>query len=218
MKRICITLCAILVCITSMAQDDNVNRKINFEALVGMNVSKMGSYDSKLGFHLGVKGEMALPSIAKGVYVNAGALISQKGTKFNIGDLGSSNTTAYYLEVPVHIGWKYPLNNDLAVYGELGPYFAYGLGGKHKIKEPELGDNGDIVLNDKSYNTFDLFKRFDMGLGFRIGAEIKSKYTISIGYDFGFIDSWKGDDTDDGIDLTSDCKLKNFYISLGYKF
>jgi hypothetical protein len=70
-------------------------------------------------------------------------------------------------------------------------------------------------------NLSDEFKRFDFGLGLRIGAEIKQKYSLSLGYDFGLLNCWNSNywgDEDEDIDLVNTVKNRNFYISLGYKF
>ena len=61
-----------------------------------------------------------------------------------------------------------------------------------------------------------------MGAGLRVGVEFKKKYSLSIGYDWGFIDSYIDDeeemDDDYVIDLTPSMKNTNLTISLGYKF
>ena len=87
---------------------------VKFEGVVGMNIAKMDVYDSKPGFHIGVRGELALPSLVNGLYTNAGLLVSQKGAKLDLGDLGKVKLNAYYLELPIHIGYKYNLNEDFS--------------------------------------------------------------------------------------------------------
>lgn len=216
MKKLLLIACAAILGLNGMAQNN-----VKFEGVVGMNIAKMDVYDSKPGFHIGVRGELALPSLVNGLYTNAGLLVSQKGAKLDLGDLGKVKLNAYYLELPIHIGYKYNLNEDFSLFGEFGPYFAFGLGGKHKVTELDFDYEGNETYNEYSYNTFDSMKRFDAGLGFRIGAEFKQKYTISLGYDFGLVNTWKGNSEnaeDDGLDLTSSCKNKNFTISIGYKF
>ena len=67
----------------------------------------------------------------------------------------------------------------------------------------------------------DGMKRFDIGAGLRFGVEIKNKYTLSIGYDKGFIDTYNSsDDSDDEytIDLTPSLKNTNLTFSFGYRF
>ncbi|MDR1201440.1 MAG: PorT family protein [Tannerellaceae bacterium] len=185
------------------------------EGVVGLNSSNMGDIGSKIGFHLGVKTDIALPSVSNGVYANAGALLSSKGASVKIYDI-TYKVDAYYLEIPVHIGYKTALNDDFFLYGEAGPYLAFGLFGKAGVDK-------------EKYNTFGSaeeggLKRFDLGLGIKVGLEIKKKYTLSIGYDWGFIDASRNSGEDGGydeeleMDMNPTMKNTNFSISFGYKF
>lgn len=72
-------------------------------------------------------------------------------------------------------------------------------------------------------------KRFDIGAGLKFGVEVLQKYTLSIGYDWGFMNLAKSadagttgedwsDDEYEGDDLNSSLKSKNLTISIGYKF
>ena len=136
-----------------------------------------------------------------------------------MGELGNAKTNMNYLEIPIHIGYQYAINDDFSVFGEFGPYFAIGLFGKTDGEEMDYNDNWEIVSNSVSYNTFDEFKRFDFGLGLRFGVEFKQRYTLSIGYDFGLVNGWKEPEADDEeIDLTGKVKNRNLTIGIGYKF
>lgn len=74
MKKLLLIACAAILGLNGMAQNN-----VKFEGVVGMNIAKMDVYDSKPGFHIGVRGELALPSLVNGLYTNAGLLVSQKG-------------------------------------------------------------------------------------------------------------------------------------------
>ena len=37
-----------------------------------------------------------------------------------------------YLTIPVRVGYRYDFNDKVGVFGEFGPYFAVGVGGKNK--------------------------------------------------------------------------------------
>ena len=69
-----------------------------------------------------------------------------------------------------------------------------------------------------------MLNRIDVGVGLRAGVEIMKKYTVSIGYDWGLLDSYKHSDEDysdyddSEIDITPGMKHTNLTISLGYKF
>ncbi len=206
MKKVFLTLCIASVTIGAFAQ-----KEFNWEVQAGMNSAKVTNYGSRIGFHAGARAQIDLPSLYNGAYVNAGAFLSLKGTTIDWGDLLDFKINAYYLEIPVHLGYECAINDNFAVFGEFGPYFALGLFGK--AKADELGGYHE------SHNTFDdCFKRFDFGLGLRLGVEFHQKYTFSIGYDFGLINAWKENDEEDVIDITAKSKNRNLTISLGYKF
>ncbi len=54
---------------------------------VGTNSSNFSitGFDSKIGFHAGVKAEVGLPQISEGVYLDMGALLTLKGAKIDGG-------------------------------------------------------------------------------------------------------------------------------------
>lgn len=54
---------------------------LKWGAMAGMNSSKFSTngFDSKVGFHVGIKAEKDLPQIAQGVYLDMAALLSLKG-------------------------------------------------------------------------------------------------------------------------------------------
>lgn len=212
-----------------MAVFVNVQAQENLKwgVMAGMNVSKLSStgFDSKIGYHVGVKAELGLPQLANGVFVDAAALISAKGSKTDMGDLGSQKINATYLDIPIHIGYKYAVNEKFNIFGSFGPYAAIGLFGKTKVEELDYSDEGDLINVSEKYNTFgnDGFKRFDFGLGFRIGAELNNKYQISLSYDFGLLKTYESkfeiDDEDyQEIDLGSGAKNRNLTISIAYLF
>lgn len=202
----------------------NAQENLKWGVTAGMNVSKLSTtgLDSKIGYHLGVKAELGLPQLADGVFLDAAALLSAKGAKTDLGDLGNQKINANYLEVPVFIGYKYAINDNFSVFGKFGVYFSYGLFGKTNVEEMDYDDNGDIIHNKIKYDTFgdDGFKRFDMGLGLRVGTEINKKYQISIGYDFGLLKTYKTkfEEGDMEIDLSSGAKNRNLSISVAYMF
>lgn len=164
---------------------------LDLEGVVGMNVANLdaAAASSRIGFHVGLRGTYAFSSPASGLYANGAALLSLKGAKV----LGIT-FNPYYIEIPVHIGYKYGITNNVAMFGEFGPYFGIGVFGTTEGEDVF----GDVI----GYN------RFDVGLGIRAGFEFNQKFNVSLGYDFGLAD------------VADDASLKNrnFTISLGYKF
>ena len=87
----------------------------------------------------------------------------------------SDTVNAYYMQIPAHVGYRYIINPIRAFFIQMGPTFGIGLFGS-KIEQ----DSG----RDKNY--FDEARRFDIGVGGRIGVEV-SKFMISAGVNYGLI-------------------------------
>ena len=184
------------------------------EAVAGLNVSDWGGMGNRVGFHAGIRGEYMTP--VKGLYTNAAALFTLKGCKLDWGDLLTARTDAYYVEFPIHVGYKYDVTNSFAIFGDAGPYVAMGLFGKmNGAYDPEY-------VEVESDAIFDQCKRFDCGVGLRVGVEFFQRYVFSVSYDWGLLDSYirETDDWDDWgeIDVTPSMKHTNLMVSLGFKF
>lgn len=82
---------------------------------------------------------------------------------------------AYFVQLPVHIGYRFGLGESSSMFIQAGPTVGYGLFGS-KIEWYGGGDT----------NYFDLAKRFDLGVGGRVGVEF-SKFQISAGANYGVL-------------------------------
>ncbi|MFR3328829.1 MAG: outer membrane beta-barrel protein [Odoribacter splanchnicus] len=110
----------------------------------GYNLSTPSAYDSQSGFHIGLKGELGLPQAAKGLYVDFGLLLSSQGWKtssyYYSGSARSAGATpgppysgyasdwectSYYLSIPVHIGYKFPVGRNVSLFVNAGALFQY---------------------------------------------------------------------------------------------
>ena len=80
-----------------------------------------------------------------------------------------------YLQVPLVVVYMHDLGNDRKVFGGLGPYFAYGIGGKFE------GDG----FSEKAFDQDFGFKRFDAGLTFTGGYNFDSQWSVGLAYDLG---------------------------------
>lgn len=209
MKKVLLFFALVAMSVVSVNAQDN----LKWGVMAGMNVSKytITGFDSRIGFHAGVKAELGLSQEASGAYMDFAALLTLKGAKIDAGSLASFKMNPYYLEVPVHVGYKYAVNDDFALLGSVGPYIAVGLFGKAKAKvDGNIADLGELGTNSASENIFgdDGLKRFDFGLGLKAGVEFSKKYQVAISYDFGLVEVAK--------DLGM--KNRNLMLSLGYMF
>ncbi len=207
MKKILVLFVLSIACIMGI----HAHEELKWGAMAGMNSSDFSTdgLDSKVGFHVGIKAEKDLPQIAQGVYLDMAALLSLKGAQIN-GNDASLKFNPYYLEIPIHMGYKYAINDNFAIFGNFGPYFAVGLFGKMKATGYLIDEVEGLTSIHDSAKVFgsNAMKRFDFGLGLKAGVEFFQKYQVSIGYDWGLLDNIED----------SGNKNRNLMLSVGYFF
>ena len=229
----------------AMAFENEPAEGLSFMGIFGMNISKLQNNriedKAKAGAMLGARADYVLPK-AHGVYLTAGIDWTMKGGKgtlfFSDGPDAVEGTFKYalhYIEVPVRVGFRYNLSEEIGLYAEVGPYFAVGVGGRHKCSIDADGANARADEDAWSYNAFKnydydpinnpdrlTYQRWDAGIGFRIGAEYNQRYNVMIGADWGLADIYRGSLRDAVFDQTGVALPKvhnfNFSISVGYRF
>lgn len=96
----------------------------------------------RAGITLGVNVDIP---ILKNLWVNTGLYYVATGTRLNFkqdftktydGFLPeyTANVTMHNIRIPVQASYRYDINKDFQVQVNLGPYFAYGVGGKVSVK------------------------------------------------------------------------------------
>ena len=237
MKKIFALALAAIMCASSAKALEYIPESgFTVQGLFGMNISNFrhpdaafdGLTDPKAGFNLGVRGEYMLPS-CYGVFVNLGVNYTMKGAKMDVPATlpdDYSCTVKFrpcYIEIPLHVGYRFNVLDNLGVFADFGPYFAIGVNGKEKFEF-----DGDAV-EDYSTKFFrnskmDLgeIQRYDFGLGFRVGAEYANHHSLNFSFDWGLTDMYRDSYRREffeknGFELG---KLKNFNagITYGYRF
>ena len=120
--------------------------QLKFGVKGGFNVANMVetdndetySYDSKVGFHLGVTAEYP---ISKKIAIEPGLLFSTKGYEYELLDVKVSSDLNY-LEIPVNAIYKIDLRKAKILINA-GPYLGYALSGKMKASEAIFGEDED---------------------------------------------------------------------------
>ena len=164
----------------------------------GYNLNSMIANESKSGFHAGLKGEYAFRDAQKGLYTDFGLMISSYGWKSTpayengTGKELEWDTTPYYLNIPIHLGYKFKVNDNLSIFVNAGPYFNIGM----------FGSSNNMFKDGLS-------PRFDWGIGFRAGVEIARHTQIAIGYDWGMKNAYMN---------KPETKNRTFVVSLTYYF
>lgn len=96
------------------------------------------------------------------------------------GKMGTSTTRMTYLEVPAYILYNHDLPNGKGqVFGGLGFYLAYGLGGT--ITDSAFP--GSVSVFDKNSG----YKHFDAGLLLTAGYQLPQSLRLSLAYELGLV-------------------------------
>lgn len=196
------------------------NAKDAFDAEDGTDIS------SKIGFNAGLKADYFFTN---NVYLGTGLMFNQKGIKGDYSDPDdpeykySEKVTLNYLEIPLHIGYRHPVSNNVAIFGEVGPYFAYAVSGKVKY-DPSDPDDETNLFKIKDDAGDKIYKRFDAGIGIHAGVEF-NKFQIKVGYDFGLTNlnkTYSFEDYDEDGDTytykTKGGKNGTFTVGVAYYF
>lgn len=250
MKKILFVIAALaMFSQNARALENEPEEGFTFMGLFGMNISKLQnlqhpealllgndpSYKAKAGAMMGARVDYVLPK-AHGTYLTAGVDWTMKGGKGDEDIVldgfeyeATGKYALHYFEVPIRVGFRFNFTESIGVYGELGPYFAIGVGGKHKLSIEEDGGDFRDLEEDFSYKAFknygypvESFQRWDAGIGFRVGAEYNHHYNLLIGCDWGLADIYRVSYRDAFKDNRGYSLPKvhnfNFSITFGYRF
>lgn len=207
MKKVIIGLISLFWFYNLSAQEP-----LRFGAVAGININEMSGGNSgkdQIGFHLGAKAELPF---SNNFFLDGELLFIQKGYKTAKGEYMidcekhtmDSSLKSYYLQLPIYVGYKINLNQDITIFGGLGGYLGMGLFGKEK------SHYDGISGSQKLYKDGNDNQRFDCGIGVKVGVEIIKKVQISGGYEWGLINTKKH--------TSYSYKHRNAIISCAYLF
>lgn len=178
--------------------------------------------DNKLvtRFHVGVNAEIP---VAPDFYFQPGLLFSTKGARLEDIDLPGSDVESRlnlsYLELPLNFLYKPSLGSGKLIVG-LGPYVAYGIGGKVKVDGPGDDANIDVKFKNEVNSSDDqnkvYYKPFDAGANFLFGYEFANRLSAQLNAQLGLLNinsKYKGIDEGDARSANT-----GFGVSLGYRF
>ena len=201
---------------SSFFSTDKAEQPVRFTIRGGVNFANIGvsgggeseSLGSRTAFNAGVGVDIP---IIESFYVQTGLFFTSKGYK-RTEDRGDTRFTAKgtpaYLEIPILASYRYNFNDATQLEVNVGPYLAFGIGGKDKLEEKT-----EAAVIETEENDFfnDDVKKFDMGLQVGLGVTFLKHVYLGVAYEFGFVNMFK--DSDD-----VKAKNRNFMINLGYKF
>lgn len=194
------------------------NVAIDFEDSNEENETKI-----RLGFNLGLTTEVELNDKLS---FNPGIVFTSKG--FSVDDLEGDDYDRIiinYLEIP--LDFEVSFSDQFSA--QVGPYVAFGVGGKNKFKFSGEEDEIDIEFKSGEVNASESFssdagfiERLDYGLNIGLNYKVNSVAKIGIGYGLGLNNLVLEviDDIDDGFDdsQSSDDKVFNRVISLNFTY
>ena len=192
MKKIKVVLIAVAILIGANVSAQN--SPLTFGVRAGGNLSTfIGDYTDELspkfGFNVGVTMDYAF---SQNLFLMTGLEFTTKGTRFEDSIMEEGiriNVTAtmnpMYLQLPVHLGYKIDIGNDMRLVLRAGPYIAYGIGGQITARGSARVE-GVTISVEESEDIFgeDGMERFDFGVGLGVGVEF-GRFNVGLGYDVG---------------------------------
>lgn len=147
-------------------------------------------------------GIMGRSNASEPIALEAGLLLDGRGAKANTYTTSSTDDNyiktkfnPLYLEVPVNLIVRMPLQSKSNIFVNAGPYIAMGIGGKSKVEAKFLGavsnSSSDIEFNNDNPSTtqqedasYDKLKRFDYGVNLGAGFDL-GKILLKANYGLG---------------------------------
>ncbi len=177
-------------------------------------------------FNAGFLGRFGLSKV---IDLESGLLLEGRGAKaetyFTSGTDDNYVKTTFnplYLEVPLNLVLRFPLekNTNLFIHG--GPYAAMGIAGKSKSESRFLGitsssnnnikfSNDDPFTSEQDDAAYDKIKRFDFGLNIGGGLDL-GKVLLKANYGFGLT---KINSTQSNNSADNKNKYRTVSVSLG---
>ncbi|WP_280645792.1 MULTISPECIES: outer membrane beta-barrel protein [unclassified Dysgonomonas] len=146
---------SMLVLILLVACTSISAQELTFGAKGGLNASMMigDTKGSKIqpGFHLGMTVDY---EFSKNIYLMSGLELTTKGGTEKNGSGARLTAWPLYIQMPIHVGTKFEINNNIKLAVHAGPYVAYGISGRYKIKGSSgLNGSWNIFSDGVEYNT-----------------------------------------------------------------
>lgn len=151
-------------------------------------------------FNAGLLGRFNLSTT---IDLESGLLLEGRGAKANSYFTSSTDDNyvktkfnPLYLEVPLNVVLRLPLEKTTNIFFNAGPYAAIGVAGKSKTDSRFLGitssssnnikfSNDDPSTSEQDDAAYNKLKRFDFGLNFGGGLDL-GKVLLKLNYGFGF--------------------------------
>lgn len=272
-KKICLTTALNFIFCMVIAQQPSQESKVKFGIKGGLNASTVAvslsdgesgayvdynsDYMYRTGLNFGMLVEVPVTKIFsfqpellfsfKGMRNESHLTISLPQTSgygpFKL--RGVSHFTLYYLEIPLYVKAGVRVGGYGKLTLGLGPYLAYGVGGKMKFRviegdsygyesgEKNIFTDGELKIyaderSRLSYTSIAIhnrepyfrhpIKRFDAGLSAIVGYEFNTGVFATIGYEWGMMNTMKNPDNSWEGEVSGTMYNRTASIVVGYRF
>lgn len=206
-KIICIIATVFLFIFNTQAQYDD---KVQFGFDLGIGTANQwgNAYDAygkkgTIGFQFGFSLDV---NFAPCAFLETGISFNKKGCRIyghewledggplKIYDNERATANLFYIEIPALIGFRIPIEYEVAWKIMVGPYFGIGVAGERKywFKNP-LNDDRDMLVSCFSENYDSRFKRFDFGVKAETGIEFR-RVSLLFAYELGMFNNYHNDE------------------------
>ena len=160
----------VLATVSLSAQEDS-----RFAVRVGVGASSVVGSDAysssaKLFYKVGLLYDWAF---SESFSLLPAVEIANKGA--NVDEIEGS-IDMLYIQVPIHVAYRFNLSNNLKLGINVGPYVAYGIAGSDL-----LWDDGSVTNVFDGDNGYD---RFDIGVGLGVNLDF-NKFVVGVDYTRG---------------------------------
>ena len=207
-----------------------IKSQICWEIKAGVNMSDITrtTAKTKIGPFIGMG---CYYDITSQLTLMSGIELTTKGGNNLKSDVGYSDkikicdVSLYYLQLPINVGYKIKLKEQISILPHAGFYFAYGIWGYgeltainfetqmiYRLYEDTWNPFQKGKWNDKSKTQLEAFKRFDYGLRFGFDTKVY-RFLLHMIYEVGLNTIWK-----DFYPSGSSIANRNFTMGIGYQF
>jgi hypothetical protein len=224
MKKTCLVFAAILA-FANLKSQTYIQGGLNLANITKTNNGQTEKNNILPSFNAGILGRFGL---SETVDLESGLLLTGRGSKaetyFNGGaDYVKSKFNPLYVELPLNLIVKIPLDKTSGIFFNAGPYIAIGVGGKSKI-ESKFGplsssssssikfSNDDPFTSQQDDAAYNKLKRFDFGMNIGGGFQFEH-LLLKVNYGLGFA---KINSTESNNTVNDKNKYRTVSVSVGF--
>lgn len=227
-RTICMIALVTLSCSFAFSQDDV--KHYEFGVFAGASINSytgndIENADMKMGFNVGITGRYY---IYKNLFGELSVGVATKGYKqttsessgqywddegINFDSEVEDNMTTYNLDIPLYVGYRFPISETSSLSVKIGPYITYAFSGKLKtsgyvITYPDIhSSEKEYITQEKKIGDMDDYRKFGVGIGCGIGYNYKN-YGITASFQRGLTKLYD----------KKDIFEQNISLSLSYSF